>query len=319
MYGTSPQKIPTGRDPNPKIYKILPDASRANLPPRPVNRPPRHTTPPPTPGPSVFRSPGVFLTPSPTPSPKKISHDQKATLGQKRKYSQANDSVVAQFKSPFLPQKPKAPARYQNNRCDGPGEMSSTERPAKIQRTDNNSTIDRKAKHQQPPDGTTIPQEHPIIPQARPTVPQAHPTISQEHLSVLAKIDTDKAVFRLIQDKLLAGATTLTARNQETLRRHVEEDLPHVSPLILGLIGNRVMNKTHKLSYAIVRWAQRNGRADLLENMLIHLLYDLDPLDLFNERLMDMDEMLDLMDCQDLLNKIRDKRTASAEDVLATA
>jgi hypothetical protein len=112
-----------------------------------------------------------------------------------------------------------------------------------------------------------------------------------------------------IHNQLLRGATTLTKAEQDLVTAQMTVDYAYLSPLMMRLVVDRVANKTHQLSYAIAHWAHRRGDLWLVEDALADRLFRFDVGAAFDERLMSVDEVAALMDCQMVLHHVRMERS----------
>ncbi|KAI1743457.1 hypothetical protein F4680DRAFT_444742 [Xylaria scruposa] len=257
QYKPSPLKLPPRPSLTVGIYKTLPDASNADLPPKPPITPntPNSLSPP------RFRFPRAALT----PSPNKTSHYRK------RKYS-PTDSIVV-------------PLQHDE----------TAERAAKVRRTTlrgvtvndhKESNNDVTSNRQLPSSGKTIHWQPPGM----------------------TELMRPRIKLQLIHDTLLGGAKTITARDQEFLADQLHKDPACVSALMMWLVAKQVTNKTYNLSYEILHWAHNHNELELMEYILTDRLYAFDMEEAFEQGLMGTQEVVDLMDYQELLSRIREKR-----------
>ncbi|RYC61238.1 hypothetical protein CHU98_g4970 [Xylaria longipes] len=279
MQRTPPHKLPSRPPLTVGIYKTLPDASNANLPLKPPITPTSLS-------PTSFRFPQPLLTPS----------LNKTSRRQKRTYSQSNDNnvVVPLQQHPARDSTKIAP--YSGAGYDGVGEGEAPERAVKVRKTTLNSTI--ADSHNNNNNGTTCNYNKPS-PAAM--VHQQPPNI------------TRPTKLQLIHDMLLQGAKTLTTSDQDYLTDQLHENLPCISALFMWLVAKQVTNKTHNLSYGVIHWAHNNKEHDLMEYMLTDRLYGFDMEEAFDEGLMGIKEVMDLMDCQMVLRCVRMERKERLE------
>ncbi|TGJ80789.1 hypothetical protein E0Z10_g7971 [Xylaria hypoxylon] len=285
MQSTPPPNLPPPMlPPRPlPIYKTLPDASKASLPPKPLITPlglsptnfhfPRATLP---------LSPSVSLSPSPTPTP------MQPNWGQKRKWLYSTDSVPVPLQTNPTPRS-TGDVQFGGRKHDGAGECEAAERAVKARRM-NPSSSNSSHKTNQSPNGRNMYQEPKKI----------------------SRLEALQIELHLIHNKLLGGATTLTARDQNFLKRQVDDNPAGISALMMNLIIKQVTNKTHNLSYGIMHWAHLRREPQLLEDLLMDRLYNFDVKEAFYEGLMSVREVSDLMDCQTVLQCVRNERTQQA-------
>lgn len=82
----------------------------------------------------------------------------------------------------------------------------------------------------------------------------------------------------------------------------------------MKLIVTRVTNRAYQLSYRVMLWAYQNGESELLEHTLTNLLYYFDIAQAFDEGLMSVTEVSDLMDCQIVLDYILKEQTNNVQE-----
>ncbi|KAI0099623.1 hypothetical protein GGR51DRAFT_576220 [Nemania sp. FL0031] len=257
-----------------KTYKTLPDASKAGLPPKPLVTPTKSST-------SQFHSPGTPAMPSPKRTPR----------SQKRTFSSSIQSVMVPWRTyPIIIGKgikSTTTSGVSHNIIDKGNakvevEVESADRPAKIRRMSprGNRSDDTNEVHQQP-SGNSIPQT--------------------------TESDAVRIEVQLIQNKLLGGATALSEGDQDYLRHQIDQESPYISPQVMRLLAMRVTNRNSSLSYNIMFWAHKKGEMKLLEYTLVDLLYFFDMNEAFDQGLMSVSEVSNLMDCQTVLHAIREQ------------
>ncbi|KAI1828215.1 hypothetical protein F4861DRAFT_171596 [Xylaria intraflava] len=99
-----------------------------------------------------------------------------------------------------------------------------------------------------------------------------------------------------IRKKVVAGKTTLTAWDQKYVTCYLKKDLDGVTSWMIGPISKKITNKADYLTQEIARWAQRNGHSDLLEGAIAEALFNFDVEAAFDEALMSISEVSELMD-----------------------
>ncbi|KAI0444642.1 hypothetical protein F4803DRAFT_548886 [Xylaria telfairii] len=257
-----PPKLPSRPPPlTINIYKTLPDASNADLPPRPLLTP-------------TSLSPTGYQFPQIPPSP------SKTPRGRKRTYSRSNDSVVVPLQHHLSPTKTKnAPHAAKE---DGVVEVETAERAVKVRRT--------------APDSTVVDSRN--VNNNATTVNRNHPSKN------MTRLEMAQLKLQLIHDMLLRGTRTLTERVQGYLAELLHDNLACISVLTVWLVAKQVTNKTYNISWAIMHWGHKNGKLELMEYMLKERLYDFDMEQAFDEGLMTVKEVNDLMDCQSVLCRV---------------
>ncbi|KAI0532923.1 hypothetical protein GGR58DRAFT_522253 [Xylaria digitata] len=284
MQRTPPPNLPPR--PSLAIYKTLPDASKADLPPKPP-------TTPTSLNPTTFHFPSAALTPSPSPSPNRTSY------GQKRTWSLSTDSVVVPL------QITPTPVRTRNVHSNSGiyynvGEFKAAGRAVKASRMNHGSfsSTSRNTKN----NSNSVHNNH-RYPNGRNT---------HQGLGKMCKLEAIKLELRLIHNKLLGGATTLAARDQDFLRRQMDDNPTSIPTLMMKLLINQVLNKTYDLLYGMMHWAHRRCENHLLEDLLTDRLHNFDVKEAFIEGLMSVHEVSDLMDCQIVLQCVRNERAEHA-------
>ena len=286
MQRTPPPKLPSRPSLTVSVYTTLPDASKADLPPKPP-------TTPTTPTFSQLRNPRGVLTPSPSPEPR----SKKAHRGQKRTYPYSSDAIVVPLQTTQTLKRPRD-VPINSHKYDDAGEYKSIERPAKRVCPPSFPTTGVY--------GTMITQDEPM-----------DGKINHQAFEYTSKPDEAQLELRLIHNKLLGGATALTAQVHYYLRRRMTTNVMKLSPLLVHLIIEQVVNKTHELSYAIMDWAHKRHEKQLLEDVLTDRLYKFDVEAAFNEGLMSIREVSNLMDCQIVLECVRMEQVRGAKAVPA--
>ncbi|KAI1313498.1 hypothetical protein F5Y03DRAFT_389796 [Xylaria venustula] len=282
MQRTPPPKLP----PRPMVavstYKTLPDASKADLPPKPATTPKSLS-------PTMLHFPRAALTPETSPE------SQRRFYGQKRKYPYSDDNNHYPVLLPTTPT-PKR-IRYTYNYHHGR----------------NYDGIDdiKEAKH-----FTNIQQATPTNTGPHGGIYSHHQTLSvkptYQGVHYSRKYEPKLLEIQLIHDKLLGGATSLTKKEQNFLQYQMNNNPVKISALMVTLIVKQVTNKTSGLSYGIMHWANRKNEPGLLEEVLTDWLYNFDVDEAFNEGLMSVQEASNLMDCQIVLECIRRDRIERA-------
>ncbi|KAI0862371.1 hypothetical protein F4860DRAFT_513080 [Xylaria cubensis] len=251
----SPPKLPPRPSMTISIYKTLPDASNADLPPKPPITSNSLS-------PSRFQFPQAALTPSPN----------KTTHNRKRKYSPPSDSIVVPLQYDETAERATKFHRTTLNRTTVNTHKDSNNKVTFTQRAPSSSRF----MHRQPPDIT------------RPKTPQIK--------------------LQLIHDKLLAGAKTITTRDQEFLAEQLHNNPTCVSALMVRLVAEQVTEKTYNLSRGMLLWARGNSELELVEYILTDLLYTYDVEEAFEQGLMGIREVTDLIEHQILLHDIQVER-----------
>ncbi|KAI0526216.1 hypothetical protein F5B22DRAFT_641364 [Xylaria bambusicola] len=273
MQRTPPLNLPSRPSLAVNVYTTLPDASKAGLPPKPPITPNSPTS-------TKFSIPRLVLTPSPSPE----SKSKKTHRGQKRTYSYSSDAIIVPL--PATPIPDRARNSYLNgHKYDETNRHEHMEYPVKVRRTSLTAT----SVHTNNSNHRHQPGVKPIHHEAR----------------YISKLEEEQLKLRLIHNKLLGGATTLTVREQDYLRRQMNSDTMRISPLVMHLIIQQVANKTHELSNEIMNWSQKRHESQLLEDVLTDRLYNFDVEAAFDEGLMSPREVSDLVDCQIMLEYIR--------------
>ncbi|KAF2963395.1 hypothetical protein GQX73_g10179 [Xylaria multiplex] len=285
MQRTPPPNLPPR--PSLAIYKTLPDASKADLPPKPPTTPTSLS-------PTTLHFPQAALTPS--PSPKRTSY------GQNRTWPRPIGSVVVSLQiTPTL-------VRTKNVHSNGGishsvGEFKAAGRIVKASRMNHGSFASTSRSNSNNNISNGIHHNH-LYPNGR----NMH-----QGLKKMNKLEALQIELQLIHNKLLGGATALTAREQDFLRRQMDDNPTRIPTLMMKLLINQVLNKTYDLLYGMMHWADRRCEHHLLEDLLMDRLYNFDVEETFIEGLMSIREVSDLMDCQIVLQCVRNER---AEDVL---
>ncbi|KAI3328495.1 hypothetical protein F4824DRAFT_517447 [Ustulina deusta] len=275
MLRTPPPKLPSRPPSAVNIYKTLPDASKADLPPKPCITPASLTS-------TKYHVPRVVLTPEPSPEAKRRYH------GQKRKYSGYTDAILVPLQSSPTWKRTRN-ANFYGHNFDGVDEREVPENVKKTCRTSPNNT----GAH----NGTYNYHEH----SNGTTMHQAAQHMSEREAALLE--------IRLIHNKLLGGATTLTGRDQDYLRHQMNNNPANIPALMVDLITKNVTNKTDGLSYGMMNWAHSTRQNRLLEDVLMDKLYNFDMDKAFDEGLMSLRDVGNLMDCQTVLEHVRNNRT----------
>ncbi|KAI0455560.1 hypothetical protein F5B21DRAFT_523308 [Xylaria acuta] len=274
MQCTPPPRLPSRPPLTVGIYKTLPDASNAGLPPKPPITPTSLS-------PTGLQFPRATLTPSPN----------TASYGRKRTYSCSNGSVVVPLQH-YPAQDCTKNAPYYGDSCNGGGEGKTAERAIKVRRTTLNNTIvdsrntsnnDTTGNYHQPSPGAIV-RQHP-------------PNMNRSEIA--------RTKLQLIHDTLLRGGKTIATRDQDYLADQLHENIACISAPMMWLVAKQVTNKTYNLSYGIIHWAHNNGKLELMEYMLTNRLYTFDVEEAFDEGLMGTKEVVDLMDCQTVLRCVR--------------
>ncbi|KAJ2974275.1 hypothetical protein NUW58_g8710 [Xylaria curta] len=267
-------------------YKFLPDASKADLPPKPLITP---TSLSPTQ--SLF--PSAAIAPSPNKTPR----------GKKRTYSHYTDKFAVPLQT-TLTRSNHTGVTYDGNKYHGIGDAVA-EHVTKVRRVipDNNDSSNNSHHIT----NSTI--HHGIKNTAQNNSNSKDNYLGGNMMHrrppILAKPKTARTKSQLIHDMLLGGARTLSAGDQEYLANQIKHNLTTVSPLMIHLVATTVTNKAHNLSYIITQWAHRNDELELVEYMLEDRLYNFDMEKAFDEGLMDISELSALIDFQTLLGCIR--------------
>ncbi|KAI0187744.1 hypothetical protein EV127DRAFT_498695 [Xylaria flabelliformis] len=270
QYKPSPPKLPPRPSMTVSIYKTLPDASNADLPPKPPITPNSL-------GPSRFQFPQAALTPSPN----------KTTHHRKRKYSPPSDSIVV-------------PLQYDE----------TAERAAKFHRTTLNRTTVNT--HEDSNNYVTSNKRAPSSSRFMHRQPQD-----------ITRPKTPQIRLQLIHDTLLGGAKSITTTDQEFLAEQLYNNPACISALMVWLVAEQVTKKTYNLSHGILHWARGNSEIELVEYILTDLLYAFDVEEAFEQGLMGIMEVTDLIEHQILLHNIqmerekREKRLEKAQKKLA--
>ncbi|KAI1164097.1 hypothetical protein F5B18DRAFT_671578 [Nemania serpens] len=257
-----------------KIYKTLPDASKADLPPKPPVAPITPTSP----SPSSFHPPGVLLT----------STSNTTTQSRKRTYSNfSNSTFVPLQPPPFTDSVSNAPSKkvkYNGMQQGGLASKTCWVNPA----SSNNKTNNHK---QRVGSGNVHYQRPPRV----------------------TKAQAVRVGLQLIHNKLLVGATTLTKKDQHYLAHQIDENPLSIPGMMMKLIAMQVTNKTHDLAGRMMSWATRNQEPELLEKQIVDLLYHFDADEALDEGLMDIKQVDDLMDIQTMLATVRSKFDSNAQ------
>ncbi|KAI1364169.1 hypothetical protein F5Y08DRAFT_339948 [Xylaria arbuscula] len=284
MQRTPPPKLPSRPSLTVNVYTTLPDATKADLPPKPP-------TTPTTPTPTQLRNPRGILTPSPSPE----SRSKKSRRGQKRAYAYSTDAIVVPLQtiSTLAPER-AGQTPLNNHKYDGAGDYRPTEHPAKKMCPQSFNAVS--------------------VSQANGNANEAVAgKTTQREVRYVSKLDETQLELQIIHNKLLGGATTLTAQDQYFLRRQINNKHTKISPLMVHLLIDQVTNKTHELSYAIMDWAHKRHETQLLENILVDRLYNFDVEASFEQGLMSIREVSNLMDCQIVLECVRMGRVPKAK------
>ncbi|KAI0971108.1 hypothetical protein F4678DRAFT_461652 [Xylaria arbuscula] len=284
MQRTPPPRLPPRPMLAVSIYKTLPDASKADLPPKPVTTPTSSS-------PTMFRFPRTALTPETSPEA------QKRFCGQKRKYpySDDNNHYPVLLPTTSTPKRSRYTYKYHDGRSyDGIGDRKEAERFTDIQQAIPTNT-------------------GPYNP-----IYNYHQTSSvkptHQGVQYARKQDPTLLEVQLIHNKLLGGATSLTKKDQSFLQHQMNNNPVKIPALMVRLIIKQVTNKTSGLSYGIMHWANRKNEPGLLEEVLTDWLYNFDVDEAFDEGLMSIQEAANLMDCQIVLECIRRDRMERARD-----
>ncbi|KAI1426110.1 hypothetical protein F5Y12DRAFT_794843 [Xylaria sp. FL1777] len=279
MQRTPPLNLPPRPIMAVQTYKTLPDASKAGLPPKPVTPTSFSST--------TFPYPRGILTPDPSPEAKAIYRCQK------RKYSHSDDSIN------FPLQTTPTPKRTRYNDLNGhsyhsidKGEVTGHATKTGPTSPNNAGTRNRTYDYHKAWNIRTMHKEIPYM----------------------SKQEQTLFDIRRLHNKLLGGATTITKKDQSFLGRQIGSNPANISGLMMKLIIKRVTNKTPDLSYAIMNWANMKGENQLLEDVLVDWLYNFDMEEAFHEGLMSVQEVSNLMDCQTVLECIRNKPTKKARE-----
>ncbi|KAK5627868.1 hypothetical protein RRF57_003583 [Xylaria bambusicola] len=272
------QRMPTPKLPSRppltvNVYTTLPDASKAGLPPKPPVTPTRPVS-------TKFRIPRTVLT----LSPESESKSKKTHRGQKRTYPYPSDAIIVPLQTTSTPDRVRN-SYLNGHKYDAISQYEPMEYPVKVRRT----SLTAASVH-----GNT-PSHH-----LQPAVKPIH-----QDTKYMSKLEEEQLELRLIHNKLLGGATTLTARDQDYLRRQMNSDTTRISPLVVHLIIQQVANKTHELSNEIMEWSQKRHEKQLLKDTLTDRLYNFDVEAAFDEGLMSLREVSSLMDCQIMLECAR--------------
>ncbi|KAI0486613.1 hypothetical protein F4859DRAFT_526851 [Xylaria cf. heliscus] len=269
---------------NVNTSQALPNAGKAALPPRPLITP---TSLSPT-G-SQFPQLASVPSPSPTQTPRK----------RKRTYSRSNDSVVVPLQH-FPVQDSTKNTPSNGATCNSVGEGETAERATKVRRITINNNVPNNRNdgnnhatynYHQPSTGTMMHQQAPNM-----TGPEAA-----------------RYKVQLIYDMVRGGATTLTTRVQTYLAQQLHENLECISAEMMWLVARQITNKTNSLSYGIIHWAHNHNNLELVEYMLESRLYNFHLEEAFDQGLMDVTEVEDLMDNQTVLHCVRKEREERAQ------
>ncbi|KAI1752908.1 hypothetical protein F4782DRAFT_546202 [Xylaria castorea] len=282
MQRTPPPQLPPRPPLTVGIYKTLPDASNADLPPKPAITPTSLS-------PTSFQFPQVAVT----------SSSNKPLHGRKRKYSHSNDSIVVPLQY-YPAQDGINNATYHSAGHEGVGEGETAERAVKVRRKSSNSTI--VDRHKNSNDDATCEYHQPSL-----------GMVMHQQFPDMTRSETPRVKLQLIHDMLLGGAETLTTRDQDYLVNRLHENLACISAMMMWLVAKQVTNKTYNLSYGIIHWAHNNSKLELMEYMLTDRLYAFDIEGAFDEGLMGIKEVMDLMDCQLVLRCVRMERKKRPE------
>ncbi|RWA11812.1 hypothetical protein EKO27_g3320 [Xylaria grammica] len=277
MKHRQPPKLPPRPPSAIRIYKTLPDASKADLPPKPV------TTP-------TSSSPIKFhfqqaLIPTPSPSPNRLS------CGQKRPWSRSTDNVPVPLPNTPTPIRIKDMhfgSRTYHSICN----YKVAGRAVKTRRIHpgGNSGSSAYNNYQYPNDTKML-----------------------QPPKKMSDAEAIKVKIQLIHNKLLGGASVLTARDQAFLQNQMDKNPASIPALMMKLIIRRVPKKPHNLSYGIMRWAHRRSEGQLLEDLLTDRLYNFDVKEALDEGLMSVHEMSDLIDCQLVLQCVQIERAEQVQ------
>ncbi|TRX91809.1 hypothetical protein FHL15_007362 [Xylaria flabelliformis] len=264
QYKPSPPKLPPRPSMIVSIYKTLPDASNADLPPKPPVTPNSLS-------PSRFQFPQAALTSSPN----------KTTHYRKRKYSPPTDSIVV-------------PLQYDE----------TAERSAKFHRT----TLNRTTVNNHKDTNNYI--------TSNKRAPSSSKTMNRQPQDITGP-KTPRIKLQLIHDTLLGGAKSITTRDQEFLAEQLHNSPACVSALMVWLVAEQVTKKTYNLSHGILHWARDNSEIELVEYILKDILYAFDVEEAFEQGLMGIMEVTDLIEHQILLHVEREKRLEKPQKKLA--
>ncbi|KAI1273616.1 hypothetical protein F5Y07DRAFT_411212 [Xylaria sp. FL0933] len=291
MQRTPPPTLPRRPVPAGKPYKTLPDASKAALPPKPLITPMSLS-------PSQLPRQRAMLTPDPSPQSKPIYS------GQKRRYSHFNDYVVFPLQTSPTPKRSRHAYEHNHTRMyDGAGEFEGAKHIGKTLA----KSPDITSAHSK---GTYNNYEMRNTMQINEKTSGKGANIKTVHQKGPCTRKQDPAVLdvQLIHNKLLGGATTLTKTDQGYLQHQMSSNPTIVPPLMVNLVITRVTNKTPDLSYGIMQWANVRKQPQILESVLTDWLYNFDVQEAFNEPLMSVQQVANLMDCQIVLECVRSDR-----------
>ncbi|KAI8625661.1 hypothetical protein F5Y19DRAFT_262579 [Xylariaceae sp. FL1651] len=115
--------------------------------------------------------------------------------------------------------------------------------------------------------------------------------------------------------KLLAGATTLTAQEQQDLYEYIDFNSPRL-PKVMELVVQQVPKKTKSLSAKVMLWAQKNGEFKLLEDETANRLFIFDLEEAIEEPLMSSDEVSELMECLFVREWVVDYRSNEMQGII---
>ncbi|KAI0431406.1 hypothetical protein F5Y09DRAFT_340675 [Xylaria sp. FL1042] len=283
MQRTPPPTLPRRPTPAGVTYKTLPDASKAALPPKPPIAPINFS-------PSKFPIQRVALTPHNSPEHNPIHY------GQKRKFSHFNDYVAIPLQTSPTPKRTKYTYKHDDShKYDGAGEF---ERKQHVTKTLTKS-----------PNVTSANNNNAYNARQSPNIKSTHQKVQNTRKKNPAILN-----IQLIHDKLLGGATTLTKKDQGYLQYQMSNNSTLIPPLMVELVIKRVTNKTPDLSYGMMYWANQRKQPHLLESVLMDWLYNFDVNEAFDEGLMSVQQVANLMDCQITLECIRDDRIKQAQE-----
>ncbi|KAI3336952.1 hypothetical protein HD806DRAFT_542709 [Xylariaceae sp. AK1471] len=300
---TPPRKLPT-RPPPLAItpYKALPNPSKATLPPKPPVTPTSMS-------PAKFHSPMVSLaTPPNTP--------QINSNGRPRKYSRANDGFripVQQTTPTKIKKTTKAKqmpvAGWKNNVVVKQGEIAAV--PAKFHMNSINTNYNNGNYNNNHYNNNNSNYKYTYNHNSGYTHNNMHmdnKNMTQPPINI-SKEEATRTGLQGIHNKLLGGATTLTAGEQGFLRQQMNVNCTYLSPMMMRLAVEQVTNKSPDLSYAIAHWAHRKGDLRLVEDALTDRLFNFSIQSAFDEGLMSITEVSALMDCQMVLHHVRKERS----------
>ncbi|KAI0816506.1 hypothetical protein GGR55DRAFT_697362 [Xylaria sp. FL0064] len=283
MQRTPPPTLPRRPVPVGKTYKTLPDASKAALPPKPLITPMSLS-------PSQLPRQRATLTPDNSPQSKPIYS------GQKRKYSDFNGYVVFPFQTSPTPKRSRHTYEHNHSRMyDGAGEFEGAKRVAKTLGESPDITSVRSIRTYNVHKGANTKTVH-------------------QKIQCTRKQDPAVLDIQLIHNKLLGGATTLTKTDQRYLQHQMSNNPTIVPPLMINLVIMRVSNKTPDLSYGMMHWANVRKQPQILESVLADWLYNFDVQEAFDEGLMSVQQVANLMDCQIVLECVRSDRIKQEQE-----